>query len=307
MGPDREDHARQEPGWRHVTYHTPYGDLVDDLEFTIDRTWRTVGFPGRRTEDLPALKWLLQRRRLSFDAQAHRQGEAFVGDRGVDQFWVPKSPYLAMAQQWMRFEAFIYALADAPEQMEDIFGVIDDSYDQLYEQIIAAGITPIINFGENVAEAHMGPTYFQQYLLPWYQKRSGQLRAAGMFTHIHIDGYFKTLLPMLAHLPFDGLEALTPLPQGDVTLEEIAAHTGDTILLDLIPAVLFLPHHHREELYACVDRIVELVGHRLIMGVSDELPQAAGVEGYERLRWVADYCRRQHPSVAKPLASAERS
>ena len=282
---------RDEPGWRYVTYHTPHGDLQEELEFTVDHTWRTVGFAGRRTEDLPALAWLLARRRWRFDPDRYRLGDAYVGDRGVGQFFLPKSPYLAMAQQWMRFEAFIYALADARDQVEDIFRIIDDSYDELYEQLCACRMTPILNFGENVAEAHMGPAYFREYLLPWYHRRSGQLQRAGLFTHIHIDGYFKSLLPMLRELPHDGLEALTPLPQGDVSLEEIAQHIGDKILLDGIPAVYFLPHHSRDELHTCVERLIELFHPRLVLGISDELPQAADEEGYARLQWVAQRCR----------------
>ena len=289
--PDVKITQTKEPGWLHLTYHTPHGDLVEDLEFTVDRTWRTVGFAGRRTEDLPALKWLLQRRTYRFNPQAYRTGDDWIGDRGVGQFFVPKSPYLALAQQWMRFEAFIYALSDAPDEVEDLFRVIDASYDELFDGLCRHRITPIINFGENVAEAHMGPVWFEQYLLPWYHRRVGQLQQAGIFSHIHIDGYFRTLLPLLRQLPHEGLEALTPQPQGDVTLEEIAEHIGDKVLLDGIPAVYFLDHHSRDELQACVERLVELFHPRLILGISDELPQAATEEGFERMRWVADYCR----------------
>ena len=40
---------------------------------------------------------------------------------------MPKSPYLALAQQWMKFEDFIYALADDPQQVEDVMKAIDGS------------------------------------------------------------------------------------------------------------------------------------------------------------------------------------
>lgn len=274
-----------------IRYHTPHGELTEELEFTVDRTWRTVVFPGKSAEDLPALTWLLERQQIAFDPEAYRAGDDFVGDLGVGQFWLTKSPYMALAQQWMRFEAFLFALADVPDQIEELLEVIDRSYDTVYQQICDAKITPIINFGENIAEAYMSPTYFREYLLPWYAKRVGQLRDAGIYSHIHIDGYFKSLLPWLNDLPHDGLEALTPLPQGDVTLEQIAEHTGDKILLDLIPAVLFLDHHPREELQACVERIVDLFGPRLILGISDELPQGGNDESFDRLQWVADYAK----------------
>lgn len=288
---------------RKVVYHTPHGDLTATDEFSVDRVWRRVDYPGKSSDDLPKLKWLLARQTYYLDVEAYQQGDDWLGPRGVGQFWIPKSPYLALAQVWMNFEPFIFAMADAPDEMQELMRIIDDSYDQLYDQLTSLRITPILNFGENIAEAHMSPAYLQEYILPWYHKRVGQLKSAGIFSHVHIDGYFKSLLPHLKDFPHDAFEAMTPLPQGDVTLEEIAEHTGDKILLDLIPAVLFLDHHPFEQLQACVEKIVSIFSGRLILGISDELPQAATAQGYRRLKWVADYAR----SCAVDEADEQRS
>jgi hypothetical protein len=138
--------------------------------------------------------------------------------------------------------------------------------------------------------AYLSIPYFERYVLPWYEKRSGQLRETGIFTHIHIDGAFRPLLPYLAGLPFDGLEALTPQPQGDVSLEEIRDHLGDKILLDGLPAILFLSHHSRAELFRCFEKVVEYFHPRLILGISDELPQGGGEESFDRLLEISRLC-----------------
>lgn len=276
-------------------FETPHGPLFEKSKLTVDKTWRVIEFAAKQAEDLPALSWLLERRVIGFSAENFQVGAEYVGDRGEPQFWVPKSPYFALAQQWMKYEDFIYALADRPGEVEDIMKVIDDSYDRLYEELVARACGPgrlnILNFGENIDMAYLSPRYFEEYVVPWYEKRSGELRKAGIFTHVHLDGQFRPLLPYLADLPFDGIEALTPLPQGDVTLDEISEHIGEKILLDGIPAVLFLDHHPREELYACVEKTVKLFHPRLVLGISDELPEGAGDEGFERLKWVAEYAR----------------
>jgi hypothetical protein len=278
-------------GLRKVRYDTPHGPLFEAFKYTADRTWRRIEFAAKRAEDLPALRWLIEREMIRFSLEKFRVGERYVGDRGVPQFWVPKSPYFACAQSWFKYADFIYALTDCPGEMEDIFRAIDDSYDALYEQLCSAGVLEILNFGENVAMAYLSMTNWQEYCMPWYAKRAGQLHDAGIFSHIHIDGYFRPLLPTFKDLPFDGLEALTPEPQGDVTLEEIKENIGEKILLDGIPAVYFLDHHCREELERCVERVVELFHPNLVLGISDELPEAGGEEAFDRLAWVADYAR----------------
>jgi hypothetical protein len=273
-------------------YDTPHGSLCETHRFTVDRTWRTLEFAAKRPEDLPALRWLVERRRLGFNVEKFKAGSAYIGDRGEAHFWVPKSPYFALAQQWMKYEDFVCALAEDPAQVEDLMRAIDESYNALYQQLCSCSLLKILNFGENIDMAYLSPRYFEKYVIPWYEKRAGQHRAAGIFTHIHIDGNFKPLLPYLRHLPFEGLEALTPLPQGDVSLEEMHEHMGDKILLDGIPAVLFLDHHPREALQECVEKIVKFFHPRLVLGISDELPQGGNEESFERLEWVSRYCLR---------------
>ncbi|MBE0698608.1 MAG: hypothetical protein IH586_16950, partial [Anaerolineaceae bacterium] len=226
-----------------------------------------------------------------FDEGIFDRGSAYVGERGEPFFWVPKSPYQALAQQRMRLEDLIYALVDCRGEVEDTMRVIDESYNSLYEQLTTSGKLHILNFGENLHEQLMSPRYFERYFIPFYEKRVGQLRQAGIFTHVHMDGYFHSLLSYLRHLPFDGLEALTPVPQGDVTLEEIKEHIGDKILLDGIPAVYFMSTYSREELMQCVEKIVDLFHPNLILGVSDEVPEGADEEAIIRLKMVADWCR----------------
>lgn len=267
---------------------TPHGELAEQQTFSVDRVWRHTQYAGRSTDDLPALKWLLQRRSLRFDPVIYQQGVDFVGERGVAQFWIPKSPYMALAQQWMNFDAFMYAMMDDEPGVVELMEIIDQSYDTMYQQLCEQRITPILNYGENLASAYFSPDYFERFMMPWYDKRVAQLRQAGIYSHIHIDGYFKPFISLIRDLPHDGLEALTPEPQGDVTLDEMREAVGDKVLLDGIPAVLFLDHHSDDDLRRCVDELIEKFP-RLVLGISDELPQAATDVGYQRLKWVAEY------------------
>ncbi len=282
-----------------VVYEIPYGELIERYKLTSDGSWRKVGFPIKSVDDLRKLRWLYANMVFSFSVDNFLKGSEFMGERGEPQFWVPKSPYQALAQVWIRLEDLIYALADCPDEVEATMKAIDDSCDRLYEEIINSGAVKIVNFGENIHDQLLSPKYFERYLVPFYEKRSNQFRRHGIFTHIHIDGYFKTLLPYLKHLPFDGYEALTPKPQGDVELEEIKEHIGDKVLIDGIPAIMFIPPFTRDDLMEMVERIVKLFHPRLILGASDEVPQGGGEEAIERVRMVSEWCRK-YVATQKP-------
>ena len=76
-----------------------------------------------------------------------------------------------------------------------------------------------------------------------------------------------------------------------LTLEEIREHIGEKILLDGIPSVFFLDHYSMDQIQECVEKLVEYFHPRLVLGVSDEMPQGAGDEGLKRIQWIANYCK----------------
>lgn len=193
-----------------------------------------------------------------------------------------------MIIDYMGFENTIYALTDYPTETHDLMMAIEAWDDQMYD-VIGSSPLEILNFGENIDASMDSPRLFSKYLIPYYNKRIDQLHHRNKFCHIHMDGALKPLLPFLKETHFDGIEAATPLPQGDVSLEEIKEGLGDKILLDGIPAICFLPAQPLEELEACATKILEMFSPNLLLGISDELPPPADIE---RVRAVTEIVER---------------
>lgn len=267
-------------------WETPLGELRG--VFRLDPTGLSpypVEFPVKSPADLRILEYILKDEEWWFDLEAYKQDLERVGSRGVPQSILRRSPLQALFIQWMGVEATLFALHDCPHLIERYIEVATEADDRLYEAIVNSPL-PIVNLGENIDAHFDSPPIFRDYLAPYYKMRVEQLHKAGKFVHIHMDGAIKPLLPHLREPGWDGIEAPTPLPQGDVTLEELKEAMGDLVLLDGIPAVYFLPTYPVEELLRCVKRIVELFHPRLILGVSDEPPPDAE---FERLKLVGEF------------------
>lgn len=282
--------SRSEPTERFWRCQTPYGELTETQQLTDQGSWRITAHLVKGPDDFQKARWLYEHTQFVFSGEIYQRGCELVGQRGVAQFFLPRSPYQALAIELMNFSDLVYALADYRAEIEPLMAAIDAAADPLFEQIAASGKVPITGFGENVEAQLLSPRYFERYLLPYYTRRVSQLRQAGIFTHLHIDGNFRALLRFFNQLPFDGLEALTPYPMGDATLEDIKEHIGDKILLDGLPAIYFMDTYPVEDLMAAVEKMAAYFHPRLIMGISDELPQGGGLVAWERCKMVAKWC-----------------
>ncbi len=267
------------------TWETPVGALTDVLHYDA---WNLSAFNTeyklKAPDDFRVLEYMLQHETWYWNQESHERDLARIGDRGYPQFYYRRSPIQGLFIEHMGFERAIFMLTDYPEVVAHYVEVATAADDAMYDALCRCPVQ-ILNLGENI-DAHMDPpTIWRQHLIPYYRKRTEQLHAANKFVHIHVDGAMKPLLRYLRDCPWDGIEAATPLPQGDVTIEQIKEALGDLVLLDGVPAIYFLPTFPEDTLMECVRRIVELFHPRLVLGISDEIPPDGDIE---RVRLVGE-------------------
>jgi hypothetical protein len=108
------------------------------------------------------------------------------------------------------------------------------------------------------------------------------LHAAGQFAVVHLDGTVRGLLPALAACGFDGIEAITPVPVGDVAIEELRNLTGHerTILWGGLPGAMFCSPWTATDIQAQTRRWLNALGNdgRLIVGSADQVPPDGEIE-----------------------------
>ncbi len=254
---------------------TPKGDLR-----TVRHAGYPTEFPVKTPGDCKIMEYVIQNTRFEFDEKSYRKADQLFGPRGVIQSFYPRSPFQALIVRYMGAKNTFIQLHRNREAVEGLMESLDRWADEIYDTLVSCPIK-ILNFGENIDANLASPKFFKRYLVPFYQKRIDQLHRAGKFCHIHIDGAIKPLLPYLHLVEFDGIEAATPKPQGDVTLEDLKEGLGDKILLDGIPAILFLPVYSKSTLEDFTSKLIEMFSPNLILGVSDELPPTADIRMVE--------------------------
>lgn len=280
--------SRQEIDDRYyrVNWETPVGTIsevyhYDDYQLSAYNSEYLLKAPG----DFQVLEYILQNETWSFDDEAYQADLERIGSLGVPMFYFRRSPIQGLFIEKMGFETAVLFMHDHPDTISRYIETCTAADEAMY-QVLCASPTPIMNFGENIDHYMDPPPIWRKYLAPYYERRNALFKSAGKFTHIHIDGAMKRLLRDIRQSPFDGIEACTPEPQGDVTIAEIKEALGDKVLLDGIPAVYFLSTFSFDNIIECVKELVDRFYPRLILGISDELPPDADIE---RVRMVGEY------------------
>jgi len=249
---------------------------------------RICEFPVKGPEDLRVLTAYIERKHYRADPEAFRQAAERVGHRAEPTVMLNSAGFTELIKVWCGLEGTFYLLADHPAEVEAYLEACDRRDDR---QIEAALSLPcrIFNLGDHATNEFTPPPILERYMLPRWQRISRRMTEHGRFVHTHWDGNSRHMLPYLRQTGLHGVEALTPEPMGDMSLEMIKQAVGDElVVLDLLPAIHFLAGYSSAEMIDFAKRVIDMFAPRLILGVSDEISQVGQIEKIEAISELVD-------------------
>jgi len=259
-------------------YETPKGSLREMQRKTEHGIASYhIEYPVKSVEDLLILAYVIGHQSFEFDMPLYEAARREVGERAEPIVSVPHLPIQRLIIYYMGFKATVQALWKYPDKVEDFLSILDLS-DDIRFKIVGSSPIRIVNFGDNIHHDLVSPPWFRKYVLPYYWRRTRELHEVGKYCTSHWDGRVGKLLSYVRQTGLDGIECLTPQPQGDVTLEEMKEALGDMVLIDGLPATHFLPQVSNAELKAFAEKVLMMFSPRLILGVSDMLPPGGDIE-----------------------------
>lgn len=208
---------------------------------------------------------------------------------GAPTLFLPRTSIMHAYLDTMGVENTTYALYDMPDLMEKYFKALHNSHDRYINVLNGIKEMRLVNFGDNLHCRLLPDRYFEEYILPEYHYRVDKLHKANKFVYSHWDGDTKSILKYAKQTKLDGIEAITPKPQGDVTIEEIKDALGDNMfLIDGIAAILFAEPYSEEQLFEQVEQLIKTFKDKLILGISDEMSSFGDMERLKKVKKIVD-------------------
>ena len=210
--------------------------------------------------------------RVGPGAEGFLEREAKLGGRGLTLISCGRSPMQRILVDWAGLEEFSYHLA---EGFSELFELAESLLRQLVRrcELIAAGPGRYVSLLENLTAETWGPERFGRFHMPVYEKIMPILHAGGKKVCAHFDGKLACLAEQVARSGLDGIESLTPPPEGDMSYAEArAAFDGQFIWGNINVSQYGLP---AEELKGLVRKLVREGspdGRLLGLEISEDLP-----------------------------------
>jgi hypothetical protein len=274
------------------TITTPAGSIIR-IHHEIWENGKCVNrriekYPVMTPQDLRVVIDLVERSRCRANLQRYQEAAERLGQRGEPTGFLTSAGFTVLIKEWCGLADTFYLLADHPQAVEEYLEACDRWDDRVLDAALELPFR-IYNLGDHATNEFTPPPILKKYLLPRWQRISERLHQHGRYVHTHWDGNSITMLPYLKETGLDGVEALTPEPMGDMTLEDIKKAVGDEIVcLDLIPAIFFLEQHNTAAMLEFTRRVIDMFAPRLILGISDEISQIGQIKKVEAVSELVD-------------------
>lgn len=159
------------------------------------------------------------------------RAEAALGDSGIVMLDTPDPLCLAAAL----FEMADYTVIALTEEV--LFRRLLDRFaDLIYPQVRAVsralpGRLWRVYGPEYASPPYLPPRLFREYVGRYDSPIVEAIHAFGGSARIHSHGNLREILPIIAETDWDAIDPIEPPPQGDVSLQEVAAAYGDRWVL----------------------------------------------------------------------------
>lgn len=254
-----------------TTIKTPVGKVTTVSEPAGFTSW-TIERLFKRPEDYKVLGFMMDDRRFEPDYDGYLKAEKWMGEDVILRAGVGPCSLHQIMIHWMGVEVFAVEWAERRDEILSLVELMRRKQREVYPLLADSPITHA-NYGGNEVPEVMGPPRYREFCLPLFEECAEFFHKKGKLLGSHLDGNNKPWADIVAASPLDYVEAFTPAPDTDMTLEEALNAWPDKILWINFPSSVHLASV--EEIKRTAQEIVELgmQTNRVIIGITEDIPE----------------------------------
>jgi hypothetical protein len=290
--PDIQREEAVSGGLTTVKLTTPVGSLQYAYRYSeVGGTRFLVEHPLKKPEDYKIRLWMEERTRFEADYACVGAYMDSVGNKGVPiGMLIPercKSAYQALVEHEAGTEELIYAVADYPQVVEELWAAMVRNNLKAVEIAAQAEYDYFLTW-EDSSTQNYSPAQYDRYIAPEITQWCAILKASGKRYIQHACGHVKALLPSMKASGAFGIESISPAPTGNLTIADARVIAGpDFLIIGGLEPTEFLARDGENLIEYTVETIAQ-GGRAFVLANSDSCPPGVTVE---KMRLVAQVAR----------------
>jgi hypothetical protein len=145
--------------------------------------------------------------------------ERKLGDAGITIGQLDRTPFQKIQIDYAGLECFSVDIAQKTPELLELIEMMNELKLMEFRAVLQSPAKQL-KLWENLTIETMGPNLYRRHLVPLYKKIFDILKDSDKKLQVHYDGKLKIIANDIQSLPFDGLDSVTPPPEGDMTTAE---------------------------------------------------------------------------------------
>lgn len=270
-------------------YETPVGTLTQ--EETISGNTKYISkYPVTTLSDIKIFQYICENTTYKPNTALFKIRDKMLGDKGLATLSGNLSPVQELLQFKCGVENTVYLLADYPDEIEELFAVMNERNLKQYEALLKYPCDYIFDY-EDTSTTVMSPWMFEDYSLPAINLYADTVHKAGKKFITHMCGKLTGFGDIISQGRQDCIDSVCPPDTGDVEPWNAKNLLGENkVIIGGInpPSLVFMDK--RQSAQRAAEIIKNVKNKRgFILSTGDAVPYGAPIDN---LKAIADLIKK---------------
>lgn len=271
-------------------YRTPVGECKSIMRYDVTTDSYHPEQPAIVTgEDIKIMTRYFSDITVEVDKDGLEQSHyayKLLGERGLAADSISESPLMDFIEWYAGIENGHYLISDYTDELDELFAEMHRVNLESTRLLCEHSPADVLYFIENTSTTIISPSQFEEYCHRHLSEYAAVCKERDRRLIFHMCGHLKQVLPMLADIPFTGIEALSSPPIGNTTFADARAALPKLALIGGTNCLTWIqsPADIIKEIDGCLADLQDYRG--IVIGTGGIIPPACAPE---TLRTVCKY------------------